>query len=400
MESLDEFQHQLSVLRGGILEYARSPSAVFPSLQFLDDFKRDDARLTAEISAARDRISKAPAARDAYFSARPRFDAARTEYEGAQKSLQSLYKPLGAAAYAAFKAGEIPRQQQFAERMDLDERIARLKTDQNALGASPVSGVIGKTKAKAKQLAVAARIMFANLSARKLEGQIGKALIDAQSEDSVRSASTAEVLDDVASVRRDIASCKRDFDLAANALESAKTALIQSLGVSSIDTDAAIAERLDALRWELTATQLRLPHTEDKFLDSLVSNAGSFAETPIGPALARLAQLRAEAAEARAAEVQRVAQARATEVQRTKELSERRKLVPCKACGREISSEADACIHCGQPMNTAIKCPNCKSRDVIKISAASKVGSVVLFGVFSMGKLTKTYQCKACGFRW
>jgi hypothetical protein len=96
MESLDEFRHQLSLLRGGILEYARSPSAVFPSLQFFDDFKddfkRDDARLTAEISAARDRISKAPAARDAYFSARPRFDATRTEYEGAQKSLQSLYK--------------------------------------------------------------------------------------------------------------------------------------------------------------------------------------------------------------------------------------------------------------------------------------------------------------------
>ncbi len=60
MEFLDEFRHQLSVLRGGILEYARSPSAVFPSLQFFGDFKREDARLTAEISAARDRISKAP----------------------------------------------------------------------------------------------------------------------------------------------------------------------------------------------------------------------------------------------------------------------------------------------------------------------------------------------------
>jgi len=36
-------------------------------------------------------------------------------------------------------------------------------------------------------------------------------------------------------------------------------------------------------------------------------------------------------------------------------------LVPCKACGKQISAEADACIHCGQPMNTAIKCPNCRS---------------------------------------
>jgi hypothetical protein len=37
---------------------------------------------------------------------------------------------------------------------------------------------------------------------------------------------------------------------------------------------------------------------------------------------------------------------------------------------------------------------------VSKISAASKVGSAVMFGLFAMGKLTKTYQCKACGYRW
>lgn len=75
-------------------------------------------------------------------------------------------------------------------------------------------------------------------------------------------------------------------------------------------------------------------------------------------------------------------------------------LVPCKACGKEISPEADACIHCGQPMTRGIRCPNCKAADVAKISTASKVGSVALLGIFSVGKLTKTYQCKSCGYRW
>ena len=88
------------------------------------------------------------------------------------------------------------------------------------------------------------------------------------------------------------------------------------------------------------------------------------------------------------------------EQRRTAEIAARPRIVPCPACGKQISPEADACIHCGQPMNTAIKCPTCKSRDVVKISAASKVGSAVLFGVFAMGKLTKTYQCRTCGFRW
>ena len=115
------------------------------------------------------------AARDAYFSARQRFDAAKAEHEAALKTLKGLYKPLGFAAFAAFTAGEIPRHQQFAERINLDERIARLKPDQNALGVSPDSGIIVRGKAKAQKLAVAARITFAKLSARKMEGQIGKA---------------------------------------------------------------------------------------------------------------------------------------------------------------------------------------------------------------------------------
>ena len=47
-----------------------------------------------------------------------------------------------------------------------------------------------------------------------------------------------------------------------------------------------------------------------------------------------------------------------------------------------------------------IKCPNCGSLDTKKISGASKVGSAVMFGIFSMGKITKTYECNQCGYRW
>jgi len=53
-----------------------------------------------------------------------------------------------------------------------------------------------------------------------------------------------------------------------------------------------------------------------------------------------------------------------------------------------------------QNLGYTVKCSNCGSIDTKKISGASKVGSVVLFGIFSMGKLTKTYQCNKCGYRW
>jgi predicted RNA-binding Zn-ribbon protein involved in translation (DUF1610 family) len=75
-------------------------------------------------------------------------------------------------------------------------------------------------------------------------------------------------------------------------------------------------------------------------------------------------------------------------------------LIKCSECGRDISSAAEACPHCGKPLASTIKCPTCKSPDVEKISGLSKAGSVALWGVFAIGKVSKTYRCKKCGAQW
>lgn len=51
-------------------------------------------------------------------------------------------------------------------------------------------------------------------------------------------------------------------------------------------------------------------------------------------------------------------------------------------------------------IDNQIKCPNCKSSNVKKISGLSKAGSVALFGIFSISKVSKTYECKSCSYRW
>ncbi|MBZ9688385.1 ribosomal protein L7/L12 [Clostridium estertheticum] len=50
--------------------------------------------------------------------------------------------------------------------------------------------------------------------------------------------------------------------------------------------------------------------------------------------------------------------------------------------------------------DSLIKCPNCKSVKCNKISGISKAGSVGMWGIFSVGKLTKTWECKSCGYKW
>lgn len=49
------------------------------------------------------------------------------------------------------------------------------------------------------------------------------------------------------------------------------------------------------------------------------------------------------------------------------------------------------------PPKPSVKCIACGSTNVQRISAASKVGSVALWGIFAVGKVAKTFKCKDCG---
>ena len=75
-------------------------------------------------------------------------------------------------------------------------------------------------------------------------------------------------------------------------------------------------------------------------------------------------------------------------------------LIKCKECAKDVSSEADKCPHCGITLSSVIRCKNCNSANVEKISNASKVGSALMWGVFAVGKMSKTYKCLDCKVSW
>lgn len=47
-----------------------------------------------------------------------------------------------------------------------------------------------------------------------------------------------------------------------------------------------------------------------------------------------------------------------------------------------------------------LKCPTCGSAKVIRIPGLSKATWVALQGVYSIGKISKTFQCMNCGYKW
>jgi predicted amidophosphoribosyltransferase len=76
-------------------------------------------------------------------------------------------------------------------------------------------------------------------------------------------------------------------------------------------------------------------------------------------------------------------------------------LIKCDECGREISSEAEFCPHCGKP-SSVIRCPICKSTNISTMSNKTSF-AVALSNIFMAGPMAqpvKRNTCRKCGHKW
>ena len=75
-------------------------------------------------------------------------------------------------------------------------------------------------------------------------------------------------------------------------------------------------------------------------------------------------------------------------------------MIHCSECGKEVSSKARTCPHCGNPIDTKVYCPKCGSENVSLISNSKKVASMVLWGAFAANTVKSTYKCEKCGHKF
>jgi predicted RNA-binding Zn-ribbon protein involved in translation (DUF1610 family) len=47
-----------------------------------------------------------------------------------------------------------------------------------------------------------------------------------------------------------------------------------------------------------------------------------------------------------------------------------------------------------------IKCPTCGSSEIMRITGVDKVATAALVGVFALGRISKSFQCQNCGYKW
>ena len=78
-------------------------------------------------------------------------------------------------------------------------------------------------------------------------------------------------------------------------------------------------------------------------------------------------------------------------------------LINCLDCSNKVSSEAEACPHCGRPIkkmaSIGIACPNCKSNLRVRRMDAGERGVAFARGSL-IGAFSKTYRCGLCDYIW
>lgn len=67
----------------------------------------------------------------------------------------------------------------------------------------------------------------------------------------------------------------------------------------------------------------------------------------------------------------------------------------CNNCGHVLFQDRKDKISIKLP--PTVTCPFCQSTNCKKISGASKIGKVALFGLFAAGSVSKTWHCNNCG---
>jgi len=65
----------------------------------------------------------------------------------------------------------------------------------------------------------------------------------------------------------------------------------------------------------------------------------------------------------------------------------------CQGCGRMTFNEFNTSSNVNKPI---VRCPYCNSGNTRKITKASKIGGIALFGIFAVGKSTKEWHCNDC----
>ena len=118
---------------------------------------------------------------------------AESQLQVKRKQLLELATTLGKTAFAGLQSGDIADDLRFNPRKELESRIEALRRQKDSVSSENPAGVLEQTALKAKQLKLAGQIKAEEFRIKTVNQELGKALLSAKAEETVRCSETEKV---------------------------------------------------------------------------------------------------------------------------------------------------------------------------------------------------------------
>lgn len=193
MTSLDD---QLAAARERVLDAADIMPDVTDGLMELVEQRR--RAFAAEKKLLED-LAAIELTRDELDEQDARVRERRKDADKAVRELDSLAGDLGKAAFEAFELGDLDANPLYDSRLEARDEVETIEGEIAELGQAKGFGAV--VKAKARQAALLARSTATKARFRSQEREIGRALIEARAEETVRCSHTEAALSRIAGAR-------------------------------------------------------------------------------------------------------------------------------------------------------------------------------------------------------
>lgn len=239
----DELKKKSAKLRSSLVELVLTTDEQLPDLDCLRIAISETARLDGETQELQVRLDALTEQKSELAEIESELSSANKTLSTNRKLLDSLHQPLGHAAFDAYERGRITEQPIFTERQASVERLAELAKE--CVETESETGVIAKTKAKARQALIWGKIRIEESQVRAQEKRIGRALIETHTEDSIACEETALILMTVSEARHKVQDADESVKHVAAILEGKITELYTKFGLGRIRNSQSLKREIE-----------------------------------------------------------------------------------------------------------------------------------------------------------
>ena len=151
-----------------------------------------------------------------------------------REEVSRLFSAIGSQVAMAYTLGEIKETPSLMNLIAVNRQLMDVQNESAMLTPGPNAGIVEKTKAKAKQVALGGKIKTLEGQIENQQFELGKEIYESRNWDLYTSNTTSGVFQELSILEQGVVNAQNAFDQASSALEDIKQSLSNSIPLNAI----------------------------------------------------------------------------------------------------------------------------------------------------------------------